>query len=186
MITTTPIAPPPTSMTTRRLVRWILIGSLTACGPGSTRPSFNPLPATPSIELGLVRTDAIGKVADALRADSIPIERVEIRDAWLQTPWFDPATNHRKRSSAAGYDPVRIRVWAEPGRPLHSEVIIEAVYRPLADPSLPPRSTERLLPADHPMAVRLAAIVKALVKTYGDSTAVDSTAPGLPSRKPKS
>jgi hypothetical protein len=173
-------------MTIRRTGRVILLLLIPACAPGTTRPPFNPLPATPSIELGLIRTEAIGKVADALKADSIPIERLEIRDAWLQTPWFDPATNHPERSSAAGYNPVRIRVWAEPGRPLHSEVIIEAVYRPLADPSLPARSTERELPSRHPMALRLAAIVKELVKTYGDSTAVDSTAPGLPRSKPKS
>jgi len=172
-------------MVIRRLGLVSLLVAAGACAPGTTRPPFDPLPATPAIELGLVRTEAIGKVADALKADSIPIERLEIRDAWLQTPWFDPATNHRERSSAAGYNPVRIRVWAEPGRPLHSEVIIEAVYRPMADPSLPARSTERVLPSQHPMAVRLAAIVKGLVKTYGDSTAVDSTAPGLPSRKAK-
>lgn len=173
-------------MITRLELGLVAAALLLACGPGTTRPSFNPLPATPSVELGLVREDAIGKVADALRDDSIPIARLEKRDAWLETPWFDPATNRAESKEAAGYIPVRIRVWAEPGKPLHSEVIIEAVYRPVADPSLPARATERILPHDHPFAARLDSIVKDLVKTYGDATTVDSTAPGLPSRKPKS
>ncbi|MEO8031825.1 MAG: hypothetical protein ABJC74_14735 [Gemmatimonadota bacterium] len=166
---------------------WRLLGlvALAGCAPGSTRPPFNPSPASPSIELELVRIDAIGKVADALKADSIPLERVEIRDAWLETPWFNQATNRPEGNRAAGYNAVRIRAWAEPGRALHSEVIIEAVYKPAADPSVPGRSLERLLPDSHPMAARLAAIVKELVKTYGDPTAADSTTPGLPSRAAK-
>ena len=162
----------------------LLLGALVACAPGTTRPPFDPMPAAPKVELELVRTEAITRVAEALRADSFPVARVEVRDGFLETPWFDPATGVAVSGSPAGPDAVRIRAWADPGRAYHSEVTVEAVMRPVADPSVPGRSLERLLPATHPMTSKIEALLKELVSTYGDKDLVDSTTKALPKAAP--
>lgn len=157
-----------------------LIGLLAGCAPGTTRPPFDPLPSSPKIELELPRTDAIQRVADALKADSVPVARLEVRDGYLESAWFDPATNKAATSSLAATGLVRIRAWADPGRPYHSDVTIEAVTRPVADPSVPGRSLERPLAADHPVTVRLDSLLKQLNATYGDKIPIDTTAKARP------
>jgi hypothetical protein len=112
----------------RRLA--LLLGALSACAPGTTRPPFDPSPAAPKVELELARGEAIERVAEALRADSVPVARVEVRDGFLESAWFDPATGLPVHGSPAGPDAVRIRAWADPGRAYHSEVTLEAVTRP--------------------------------------------------------
>lgn len=173
-------------MLTRAVWPLVLLSTLAGCAPGTTRPSFDPMPAATKIELELARTDAIDRVADALRADSVPVSRVETRDGYLETPWFDPASGVAIHASPAGPGAVRIRAWADPGRPYHSDVTLEAVMRPVADPSMPGRSLERLLPADHPMTARVDSLLKQLVATYGDKDLVDTTtkAPAKPPTTP--
>lgn len=41
-------------------------------------------------------------------------------------------------------------------------IIVETVYRPVADPSRPERDLERQVPAGHPVAARVAKILDAL------------------------
>jgi hypothetical protein len=136
------------------------------------------MPGATRLELYLTPSPAIEALANAFLADSLPVKKVEARDAWLETPWFDTATGRPYKGEPLGAGVVRIRAWADPGRPLHSEVTVEAVYRPLADPSLPERSTEQPLPPGHPTAKRLAAVLKSLTTEYGDS--LPATGPGGP------
>jgi hypothetical protein len=107
-------------------------------------------------------------VAEALRADSIPVGRVAPRDGYLETPWFDAATLRPTGDRGFGPDRVRIRAWIDPTRPRESEARIEAVYRPEADPSLPERELEAPLPAGHPVAIRLEAVLRGLLEAHGD------------------
>jgi hypothetical protein len=169
----------------RRYRLALLFSALCGCSPATTRPPFDPLPAAPRIELELARTDAIDRVAEALRGDSVPVMRVDTRDGFLETPWFDPATGLARRGLPVGPDAVRIRAWADPGRPYHSEVTLEAVMRPVDDPSVPGRSLERLLPASHPMTARIDSLLKALVTVYGDKDLVDTTAKAKPRVTPQ-
>ncbi|HTO72942.1 MAG TPA: hypothetical protein VMJ30_03945 [Gemmatimonadales bacterium] len=162
------------------LVALLLVG----CAPGSTRPPFDPFPTSAKVELELARTDAIQKVADALKDDSFPIARLEVKDGWLESAWFDPASKQAATSSLATTGLVRIRAWADPGRPYHSDVTVEAVMRPVADPSMPGRSLERPLAADHPVTVQLDTLIKQLVTTYGDKSAADSVGKAVPGLKP--
>jgi hypothetical protein len=162
-----------------------LIGLLAGCAPGTTRPPFDPFPSASKIELDLVRTDAIQRVAEALSADSVPVSRLEIRDGWLESAWFDPVTLRAATSSLAATGLVRIRAWADPGRPYHSDVTLEAVTRPVADPSIPGRSLERPLAPDHPIAVRLDSLIKQLVLVYGDKMPVDTTGKTTPPPTPR-
>ena len=108
-------------------------------------------------------------VAEALKADSFPVTKVEPRDGYLETPWFDSTgvVTHRR---PLGLGVVRLRAWVDPSRPGHSYVTIETVYRELADPSLPERELDRELPADHPVRRRLLEALKRLGEEYGDPT----------------
>ena len=127
------------------------------------------MPGSAHLELYLLPPAAIEALADAILADSLPIRKVEARDAWLETPWFDTATGRPWKGEPLGAGVVRIRAWADPGRQDHSEMTVEAVFRPLADPSLAERSTEQPVPPGHPTAKRVAAILKSLTAQYGDS-----------------
>jgi len=129
---------------------------LTACNPASTRPSFSPLPealhavinATPAIVTREART--------FLTADSLQVHRMSERDAWLETSEF--AGSHR------------LRLWADPDVPGKSRVTIEAVYRPIEDPSRTPRDLERAAEPASPGLQRAARLLEALKAKLGATT----------------
>jgi hypothetical protein len=127
------------------------------------------MPGAVHFELYLTPSPAIEALANAFLADTIPVLKVEAKDAWLETPWFDTATGRPHKGEPLGAGVVRIRAWADPGRPDHSDMAVETVFRPLADPSLAERSTEQPVPPGHPTAKRVAAILKSLTAQYGDS-----------------
>jgi hypothetical protein len=62
---------------------------------------------------------------------------------------------------------VRVRGWADPARPGSTQLTVETLYRPIADPSLPERELERQVPADHPAAKKVQAALGRLVERYG-------------------
>jgi hypothetical protein len=45
--------------------------------------------------------------------------------------------------------------------------MVETLYRPLADPSLSERELERQVPATHPVARKVQAVLVRLVERYG-------------------
>lgn len=137
------------------------------CRPNSTRPPFPPVPEAASTEIRLTPTDAVRLLAEALKADSIPPARVELRDTWLETRWFDAATGAPARHRPIGAGTVRVRAWADPTHPGNSKVVVETVYRPVVDPSVPERELDREVPRNHPVALKVRATLQELVKRYG-------------------
>jgi hypothetical protein len=140
---------------------------LAACRPNTTRPPFPPVPEATSTEIRLSPAEATRVLADALRADSIPVARVQQLDTWLETSWFDAANGRPTHRRPLGLNVVRVRAWADVTHPGNSKVTVETVYRPLADPSLPPRELDRQVPRSHPVAVKVRAALQELVKRYG-------------------
>jgi hypothetical protein len=138
-----------------------------ACQPGTTRPEFTPLPEAPVQEVRLSLREATRRLAEALRADTIPVRKVELRDAYLESPWFDAATGRPTRRRPVGSGVVRVRAWVDPARPGSSRLTVETVYRPLVDPSIPDRELEREVTRDHPAARRVEAALGKLVQRYG-------------------
>jgi len=122
---------------------------LAGCTPATTRPSFAPYPEAFHAIIN-APPDQVARQAQALlTADSIPVRFVSPRDAFLETGEFAGTT--------------RIRLWADPDVPGKSRVTVEAVYRPMADPSRTPRDLERAAPpgsAGHQMAQKLLAALK--------------------------
>jgi hypothetical protein len=159
----------------------ILAGALAvvACYPTTTRPPFQPVPAAQILEIELPVDRATTALAVLLDHDSIPIRRTEPRDGWLETGWFDVHTMQPTSRRVLGDSVVRVRAWIDPSRPNHSNLTVETVYRPLADPSRPGRELEQQVPAGNPVAGRVALVLSELARTYGgiDTTAAkgDST-----------
>lgn len=145
-----------------------LVAAVLACNPNTLRPPFGPLPQAVELELELAMGYAVEVTAEALRLDSIPVTVVHARDGYLETDWFESRTGEPSSARPLGVEMVRVRGWATPGRVGHTDLIIEAVYRPMADPSRPGRDLERLVSPDHPVARRLEVAVRKLIEQFGD------------------
>jgi hypothetical protein len=169
-------------------VSLFLIGAacgVAACQPNTTRPSFTPLPEAAGTELRLPVPEATRRLAEALKADSIPPRRVRLRDGYIETDWFDSRSGRVLRGQrAVGSRIVRVRAWADPARPGSSQLTVETLYRPLLDPSLPDRELERQVPRDHPVAVKVVATLKKLVDRFGGSPGPQAEPPPSAKREP--
>ena len=140
---------------------------LAACYPATSRPGFVPMPEAATREVELLITEATQQLAIALDAEQVPVRRTEPRDGWLETDWFDVKTLKPTSARHLGDQVVKIRAWVDPARPKFSSMItVEAVYRPLADPSRDDRSLERVVPNDHPVAMRMFRILDSLARKY--------------------
>lgn len=138
------------------------------CQPNTTRPSFAPLPDAASTEVRLPPREATQRLAEALRAASVPVRRVMLRDAYLETGWFDSRTGRPAGvSRMLGSRIVRVRAWADPSRPGSSQLSVETSYRRLADPSLPERELDRQVPPKHPVAMKIEQVLRQMVERYG-------------------
>src|SRR2546427_10487259 len=100
-----------------------------ACTPATTRPSFAPVPEALHAVINAPPNRVTLEAGDIPKADTIPVRFASLRDAWLETAPF-----------AGTYRP---RPWADPPVPGQSRVTIEAVHRPAADSSPPPRGRGR-------------------------------------------
>jgi hypothetical protein len=119
------------------------------------------------VEIRLRVPEATRRLSEALQADSITLARVRIRDGYIETAWVDSATGLPTSRRPIGTGVVRLRAWADPGRPGHTLLTVETVYRPRADPSLPARERERQVPRDHPAAVKVERVLEAMLKRHG-------------------
>ena len=146
---------------------WLVGAGLIACQPGTTRPPYPPVPEAASTEVRLAPREATRLLAEALQADSIPTTRIDLRDAWFETSWFDAATRQHTGHRPIGSGVVRVRAWADATHPGNSKVMVETIYRPVADPSVPDRELDRQVPRDHPVAIKVRAALQNLVKQYG-------------------
>ena len=152
-----------------RLSLVLLLGGVAAaCQPNTTRPEFTPLPEAAGTEVRLPVRDATRNLADALKADSIPLRRVTLRDGYVESYWFYSKSKRPVRGRRPlGLGVVRVRAWADPARPGSSQLSVETSYRPLADPSLPDRELDRQVPRNHPIGLKVENALKRLVDRYG-------------------
>jgi len=142
----------------------LVLLSLVACNPNTTRPRIVPFPEDASIEVHAKIPAATERLIRALTVDSIPIAAQSTRDGWVETPWLSAETFRSTDARPIGTDIVRIRGWVNPAKEGFSTIIVEAAYRPYADPSLPGRELERPVPKDHPAQVRLDSMLARIPK----------------------
>jgi hypothetical protein len=160
-----------------RIARGVAALALLACQPATTRPSFTPLPEADVVEVRLAPAEATRLLAERLRADSLPVGRVDLRDGFIESRWFDSSSGQASRRDPLGTRHVRVRAWADPGRPGFTLLTAETVYRPFADPSLPPRELEHEVTREHPVAVKVRSALDSMVKRYGGPPIAEPTQP---------
>ena len=146
----------------RRMTAAVATLLLLACDPNTTRPRVVPFPEDPSTNVRAKMPQATERLVAALTADSIPIAYQSLRDGYVESPWFNITTLKPTTERPIGPDIVMVRGWVNPYQEGFSTIIVEAAYRPMADPSLPGRELERPLPLDHPFQQRLDSMVKAI------------------------
>lgn len=146
----------------------LLVVAMAACYPTTTRPAFLPLPSASVVEWKLSVREATQELALALDADSIPVSRTELADGWLETGWFDATTLRPTSQRPLGDGIVRVRAWVDPSKPNYSSITVETVYRPMADPSRDERSLERVVVANHPVALRVGLLLNRLSVRFGE------------------
>jgi hypothetical protein len=155
----------------RKLKILLLVGALAACKATTARPYYPPSTGAPQTEIELDVKDATQALADVLEGDSLPVVRVVLRDGFVETAWFSAADRQATHSRRLGPDIVQVRAWVDPTRPGHSRIVIETVFRPLADPSLSGRDLDRQVPPDHPIGRRMTEIITELARLYSSEPA---------------
>ncbi len=144
----------------------LLLLALLACQPYTKRPSFGPLPTAAEAVVDLEIPKATALLAEALRTDSIPVSRVETRDGYLETEWFDARTGAVSTGRVLGDSIVRVRGWVNAYGHARASFRVETAIRPLANPSLPPRELDRQAPPDNVAAQRVAKVLTDMARRY--------------------
>lgn len=121
----------------------LVLIALVACSPVTTRPSFRPLPQATVFMVVGEPAEITRAAATWIAAAGIATERVTERDSYIETAWYAPPTDSVTPPFAFQ---VKTRLWADPAGRGRTLVQIETVYRPLEDPSRPPRDLERAAP----------------------------------------
>lgn len=141
----------------------LVVALCAACTPATTRPAFAPLPEALHAILNAPPDRVTDEAKTWLAAHGPAIQHVNPRDAFLETSWYD-ATD----SSAAPLR-VKIRLWADPDVPGKSRVTVEAVFRPIEDPSRTPRDVEVAAPKDSAGQRLAERLLKALSEKLGET-----------------
>jgi len=145
-----------------------LLSPLLACRATTQRPAFVPLPAAAVAEVELDIPSATRALAEGLATDSIVLTTIHEADGYIDSGWLDAATLERTGRKPPGPEVVRVRAWVNPGRPFWSELVVEASFRALADPSRPQRELDVALPDAHPLQRRIGRVLAKLVEAHGD------------------
>lgn len=130
----------------------VVLALLAACTPVTTRPDFRPDPRALVVILDARPERVTTELATLVAAESLVVERVNVRDGYLETRWYDPPSHRSYRRDRDIGDlgaAVKVRCWADPYVPGQTRLTIEAVYRPRYDPSRAERDLEVAVPKEH-------------------------------------
>ena len=149
-----------------------LLTGLWSCRATTARPTYLPLPAATVGEVELEIPEATRALAEALAVDSITLRTIKEGDGYIDSGWLDARTLERTGARPLGAEVVRVRAWVNPAKQFWSELVIEASYRSIADPSRPERELDIPLPEDHPLQRRIGGVLRKLIERYGDAAAL--------------
>ena len=169
-----------------RLVLFTVLPFTVGCRATTTRPAFVPLPSATTAEVELEIPEATRALAEGLARDSIALLTIKEADGYIDSGWLDAATLERTSRRPLGSDVVRVRAWVNPTKQFWSELVVEATFRPFADPSRPERELDTALPVDHPLQRRIAGTLRKLIEQYGDPVALQALTPPKPILRPDS
>jgi hypothetical protein len=146
----------------------LLALALLACRATTSRPEYLPLPAAALAEVELEIPEATRALAEALARDSITLAVVREADGFIDSGWLSAADLEPTRARPLGSGVVRVRAWVNPAKQFWSELVVEASYRAISDPSRPDRELDVPLPDDHPVQRKVAAVIRRLIEQHGD------------------
>jgi hypothetical protein len=158
----------------------LLLFILTACRATTARPYFVPLPSATVAEVELDIPAATRALSVTMAKDSIALKTIKENDGFIDSGWLDAKTLEHTEARPLGTDVVRVRAWVNPAKQFWSELVVEATYRAMEDPSRPERELDVPLPEDHPLQRRLAGVVRKLIEQYGDAEALKALAAPKP------
>lgn len=153
---------------------------LTACRATTARPYFTPLPSATVAEVELDIPAATRALSETMAKDSIALKTIKENDGFIDSGWLDAKTLEHTGARPLGTDVVRVRAWVNPSKQFWSELVVEATYRAMEDPSRPERELDTPLPEDHPLQRRLGDVIRTLIEKYGDAEALKALAAAKP------
>lgn len=159
---------------------------LLSCRATTHRPYFTPLPVATSAQVELGIPEATRALSEALAHDSITLRTIHEADGYMDSGWLDAQSLEPTKARPLGPAVVRVRAWVNPDKDFWSELVVEATYRPMEDPSRPERELDVSLSADHPLQRKIVAVLRALVERYGDAEALRALVAPVPLAKPDS
>ncbi len=139
--------------TARPPARLTAVFLLFACTPVTTRPDFFPDPQAPAVTLMARPERVTAELPSLVAAESLLVERTNVRDGYLETAWYDTRTGRSRRGTGDVSDlaaSVKIRFWADPYVPGQTRLTVEVVRRPRYDPSRTERDMEVVVEKEHP------------------------------------
>ncbi len=145
-----------------------LVWLVAACGSVNTRPYLTPVPEAIVDTLSTAPDNVINTVARAVVSAGLRIRAVSAREGYLETDWYDVMA--RRPSSGrtlAVRRNIKMRFWADSVGLGRSQLVSEAVIRRSADPSLPARDAEMMVPDDHPGRQVLGSVLDSLRIRFG-------------------
>lgn len=143
---------------------------VSACSPVTTRPPFAPFPEAPAVVLDAPPVRVLGEVQTWLTDQGLKLERASVEDRFAETAWYDTRAKRSAGGRGDGLDPratVKIRCWIDPDAPGKSKLTVEAVVRPVLDPSRVERDLEVFAPVGHEGRKLVDRLLEAVKKKLG-------------------
>jgi hypothetical protein len=143
---------------------------LAACTPVTTRPDFFPYPEAATVTL-MARPERVTEgLPPLVAAESLLVERTNVRDGYLETAWYDTRTGRSRRGTGDVSDlaaSVKVRFWADPYVTGQTRLTVEVVYRPRYDPSRTERDLEVVVGREHPGRALAEKLMEKLKERFG-------------------
>lgn len=143
---------------------------LSACTPITSRPAFLPYPQALVAIVEAPPPRIVPEAMGWLASQGLRVEWSSPQDGYVETAWF----NVRTRNSMTGtgdpgdlLDTVKLRCWVDPNAPGKSQLTVEAVYRPMLDPSRPERDLEVIVPQGSEGHRIAAQLIEAMKQKFG-------------------
>ncbi len=144
-----PPAPPRAISTTRgarcswSLFVGLVLATVAACNPSTTRPPFPPFPQAAVDTVQAFRPTVMADLAARLTAEGLEFKKANARDGYLETRPYDAVA--QKRAGASRTEPARVvtfRFWIDSLPNRQTRITAEITHPNASDPSLPSRVNE--------------------------------------------
>jgi hypothetical protein len=139
------------------------------CTPATTRPPFLPSPRAPVAVVAAPAAEVVPEAVSWLVSQGLQVARSSTKDGYVETAWFDVRTRGSSRRGDPGdlLNTIKIRCWADPYVRGKSQLTVEAIYRPVLDPSRPERDLEVIVPQESAGSHIPEQLIEAMTKKFG-------------------